>query len=269
MLKFYEVHQCEIDVAHHHRALKYGDHMHSEFEIMYLFDGRQDIIVDGIEYTLNKGDCALIFPHIIHSYTRPDDVPKKNSMADSAVIFMPFEAIYGMFPQTHNRHPKQCIIRSKDLHPHVVLAFEKIFEEHNMISQIGWAYIIFSHTIPLLMNDSTDANENSKIVSQLMSYITLNFKKSLTLDMLSDELELNKFTISKIFSNEVGMNFRSYLGMLRANHAASLIKISDDTFEHIAEEAGFESTRSFYRVFRDVFGISPAQYREMQQTPIQ
>ncbi|MFR1499641.1 MAG: helix-turn-helix domain-containing protein, partial [Monoglobus pectinilyticus] len=68
---------------------------------------------------------------------------------------------------------------------------------------------------------------------------------------------------SRVFSNQIKVSFRTYLNVLRTNHAASLIKISDDNLEDIATDSGFESTRSFYRIFKDIYGVSPSQYRKM------
>lgn len=263
MHNFYEVHQYELDVVNHHRELKYDYHLHNEFEILYLFEGEQHIAVCGEEYVLKKGDCAIFFPQVLHAYTRPDGIPKNNNAADSAVIFMPAEALYSMFPETANSHPTSFIIRKEDIHENAVLAFKKIFEEASINAQIGWAYIIFSHTIPCLTPSITRSDENADMVARIMSYISLNFKKSLTLDMISSELDLNKYYISRIFSHKIKISFRTYLGMLRSEYAASLIKISDDDMSVIASEAGFESLRSFYRIFKSVYGISPSHYRQM------
>ena len=263
MFNFYEVHQYELDVVHHHRALKYKSHLHNEFETIFLFEGEQGLIVNGSEYVLHEGDCAVIFPNVPHSYTRPDSIKKVNNAADSAIIFMPADALYAMFPDTRGSYPDECIINADTLNENAVLAFHKIFEEASINAQIGWAYIIFSHTIPLLMKNTLLSLQNSDTITRLLSYISLNFRKSLTLDMISDELGINKYYISRVFSNQIKVSFRTYLNVLRTNHAASLIKISDDNLEDIATDSGFESTRSFYRIFKDIYGASPSQYRKM------
>ena len=49
--------------------------------------------------------------------------------------------------------------------------------------------------------------------------------------------------------------------MLRSQYAAGIIKVSDDDFKKISEKSGFESVRSFYRVFKEMYGMTPAEYR--------
>lgn len=263
MYRFYELHQYELGLIRNHREVKYGRHMHGEFEVIYLFDGEQGIIVNDLEYTLHKGDCAVIFPNLPHEYTKPHFVKKYNNAADCAIIFIPAAAVYSMFPDTHASYPDNCFVGADIMHENAVLAFDKIFEETTINAQIGWAYIILSHTVPVLMKRSLSEEQDADVISRLLSYISLNFKKSLTLDIISEELGINKYYISRIFSKRIKMNFRTYIGTLRANYAAELIKISDDNLEDIAEEAGFESLRSFYRVFREIFNVTPSQYRDM------
>lgn len=263
MYRFYELHPYELGLMRNHREVKYGRHMHGEFEVIYLFEGRQGISVNDSEYTLHKGDCAIIFPNIPHEYTKPAFVEKNNNAADCAIIFIPAAAVYSMFPDTHAFYPDNCIIEADVMHENALLAFDKIFEETTINAQIGWAYIILSHTVPILMKRSRSAEQDADVISRLLSYISLNLKKSLTLDMISEQLGINKYYISRIFSKRIKMNLRTYIGIMRANYAASLIKISDNHFADIAEEAGFESLRSFYRVFREVFNVTPSQYRNM------
>ena len=124
-------------------------------------------------------------------------------------------------------------------------------------------HIILSHVIPKFAVNKLSAGNNPEIVSMLMSYVSENYLKSLTLDSLEEVLGINKYKISRIFSDKVHMSFRDYVGMLRANHAAQLINMQDEPMAKIAEKSGFESERSFYRVFKEVYGISPASYKSM------
>lgn len=263
MFKFYEVRQYELDVLNQHRALKYDTHMHNEFEILYIVSGNQDISIMDTVYSLAAGDCALIFPNMAHSYMRPDNIPKNNHAAESTIIFAPSDMVYSMYPSTKNVHPEDCVVHLNDEQENAVLAFEKILTENSINAQIGWTFIILSYIVPEIMNRHiNNSYENTSMISKVLSYITLNFHKSLTLDMISDELGISKYKLSRIFSDKIKMNFRTYLGMLRANYAASLIKVSDETLDVIAAKSGFESMRSFYRVFNQVYHISPALYRE-------
>lgn len=263
MYKFYEIHQYELDVVNHHRALKYGEHMHDELEIIYIFEGEQGLDIGGSKYKLKQGDCAVIFPNCLHAYSRPEGVPKKNHYADSLIIFAPSKLLYSIYPDTRGAQSSYSLLDAKRVSETAALAFRKILDERSLGAQIGWTHIILSHILPELNISKARSDEDPEIVSKVMTYVTLNFRNSLTLDSIADALGVNKYYVSRIFSNKIKVNFRTYLGSLRSNYAAQLINISDEKLSDIAEKAGFESMRSFYRVFRETFGITPAEYRKL------
>ena len=57
------------------------------------------------------------------------------------------------------------------------------------------------------------------------------------------------------------MNFREYLNRIRLEYAVQLIRTTDKPLMQIGAEAGFESQRSFNRVFADILGTQPKEFR--------
>lgn len=263
MFSYYEFHKYEFDVIRNNRAVQYDTHMHDELELLYLFEGNQTVLVGEKKFELNKGSCLAIFPNQAHSYIRSEDVPKKNNAARSIMLFIPSQLLYGLYPDMYGCSPENCMLSEELISEDAALGFQKIPEEKSLTAQIGWAHIILSNIIPQLSVTKVSAGNNPEIISFIMQYVSEHYQLSLTLEMLSDKLGISKYKISRIFSDKIKMSFRSYLGMLRANHAAQLINTSNEVLAKIAEQSGFESTRSFYRVFREVYGISPAAYRDM------
>ncbi len=263
MFNYYEMRKYELEVKRVRRAVKYDTHMHDELEIIYMFDGKQTISIGSTDYDLHQGDCLAVFPNHEHTYRRPDNIEKQNSLADFLMIFIPSKMFFSSYPDMYGGNPKNALVKAGEVSETAVFCFGKICREPSLTAQLGWAQIIMSRIIPKLSVDKLSTGENPEIISQIMSYISQNYTKSQTLDMLSSELGINKYYISRIFSQKIKMNFRSYIGMLRANHAAQLINTSDAVMSDIAAASGFESLRSFFRVFRSVYGVSPAQYRGM------
>ena len=150
-----------------------------------------------------------------------------------------------------------------DILPDIQDVWNEIHEAYPQIQGFGMIVDVTKENEMKEHENTLLSLQNSDTITRLLSYISLNFRKSLTLDMISDELGINKYYISRVFSNQIKVSFRTYLNVLRTNHAASLIKISDDNLEDIATDSGFESTRSFYRIFKDIYGVSPSQYRKM------
>ena len=263
MFNYYEIRQSELSVERHKKILNYRAHMHNDFELFYVTNGVQLLNVKEKTYTLKAGDCAVIFPNVIHSYKRPEAVNGEELPGGYTLIFTQADMVYSMFPETKNTYAVDCVVNAEDIGENAVLAFEKIVDEASINAQIGWAHIIFSYLIPPIMAQGAAKDRRVNISSRLISYVSLNYKEPLSLDSVADALGISRFTVSRIFSNEIKTSFRSYIGMLRSNCAAEIIKQQDLPFEAVAKESGFESLRSFYRVFTSVYNISPAKYRSL------
>ena len=95
-----------------------------------------------------------------------------------------------------------------------------------------------------------------------MTYLLSHFQETLTLGSVAENLGVNKFALSKIFSGVFHTNFNQYLNEIRLNYASSLLENTDMRITDIFLEAGFESQRTFNRVFRQRHGRTPGEYRK-------
>ena len=82
-----------------------------------------------------------------------------------------------------------------------------------------------------------------------------------TQEELAKKLHVNKYYLSHTFSARLQMSFREYLNRIRLEYAMQLIRTTGKPLTEIWEDAGFESQRSFNRVFRDAAGMTPKEYR--------
>lgn len=61
-----------------------------------------------------------------------------------------------------------------------------------------------------------------------------------------------------------GLSFTDYINNLRLAYALELLSDSgNDTIELIAEKAGFGSSRTLYRLFRERYEMSPSDYKRI------
>lgn len=86
----------------------------------------------------------------------------------------------------------------------------------------------------------------------------------LTLDKISDELNLSKSHLSRIINNELKASFPDYINQLRIKEAQYYLKhpdFSNYTMVAIGLEAGFASKTTFNNAFKKVTGMTPSEYR--------
>ena len=67
--------------------------------------------------------------------------------------------------------------------------------------------------------------------------------------------------LSRLFHQHAGMNIPDYINRLRVTLAHELINQTRLDIEHVAERAGFGSTRQLRRAWRKLYGTTPRQAR--------
>lgn len=88
-----------------------------------------------------------------------------------------------------------------------------------------------------------------------------HFKEEITLDMMARDLGVSKYVLSRVFSATFHKNYNQYLNEQRMNYVISLLECSDEPITDICLDAGFQSQRTFNRVFQEMYKMSPREYR--------
>jgi AraC-like DNA-binding protein len=78
---------------------------------------------------------------------------------------------------------------------------------------------------------------------------------------LARELGLPEAVISRIISAHFGKSFPQLLNEKRVGDAKRMLAETDTPIKVIAADAGFNSLASFNRVFRDMAGLTPSDFR--------
>ncbi|WP_167616622.1 helix-turn-helix domain-containing protein [Maribellus sediminis] len=109
--------------------------------------------------------------------------------------------------------------------------------------------------VSILKEKLLELFENEKIYTQTDLRITT----------LCEVLQTNRTYLSRLINVEFGMNFNEFVNHYRVREAEKLLSSDEHksyTLEYIAEEAGFGTSNSFSRAFKEFNGITPGQYRK-------
>lgn len=111
--------------------------------------------------------------------------------------------------------------------------------------------------------DSKKDQKKEDQKQQLVDYLEQNFSRpELNAIMASEELGISEKYLYALLKEQTGRTFASYLEDLRIQFARQCLEETDWSNEKIAQESGFGSTNSFYRVFKKQTGVSPSVYRK-------
>ncbi len=105
--------------------------------------------------------------------------------------------------------------------------------------------------------------KSTKPVREAKLYIDSHYSEKITLESISEIVELNPIYFSVLFKKETGLNFSSYLVNIRTEKAKEMLKNSNETIEAVAEKVGYRDVRYFSRLFTKTVGIKPAVFRKL------
>lgn len=248
--------------------MNFPEHFHEEMELFMVTEGAVEVNVMGKKQTLTAGDCAVIFPEQIHSYK-----PACESRSYILIFGSSFMGSYRRSIQT--QIPDSPFLEHKVLSEDVKLAFERICQisghGNNQITETiadpmmvssAWIQVILALIMPVLKLQERKENENMGITGELIQYIMEHYREPLTLELLAQKLHINKYYLSHVFSDKLRTSFPQYLNQIRLDHALYEMRNTEQAIGRIWEEAGFNSQRSFNRVFRENVGMTPKEYRK-------
>lgn len=105
-----------------------------------------------------------------------------------------------------------------------------------------------------------DENRPIRVVKK---YVEEHFGEPLTLEELSQVVDLSPTYLSTIFKKDTGMTFLEYLSKVRMDMAKKLLKETNDTVADICGKVGYSDVRYFTKTFTKYAGLKPKEYRKL------
>lgn len=108
------------------------------------------------------------------------------------------------------------------------------------------------------------------ITENVVPYIDNNYRSELSLKQLSEIFYVNSQYLCRAFRAQTGKSFKEYVAALRVKEAKALLQEKDRPVAEVARAVGFPDANYFSRVFRELTGRTPSQYRkETKNSPAQ
>lgn len=110
-----------------------------------------------------------------------------------------------------------------------------------------------------------ECSSGNERIGKAVDYINSNYEKNLNMAMVSNYVSMNYSMFSKMFKEYTGKSFVEYLRELRIEKAKELLTQTPYKITEISERVGFENDKYFIKSFKAMLGVSPNQYRRIQQ----
>lgn len=102
-------------------------------------------------------------------------------------------------------------------------------------------------------------------IQVVVDYLTPHLNESFTIQSLSEMAQVSQTSFRRLFKAHTGKSPSDYIRELRMTSAARMLLTSDREIAEIGYQVGFSDANYFSRTFRQVFGVSPLQYRRISR----
>jgi two-component system response regulator YesN len=108
-------------------------------------------------------------------------------------------------------------------------------------------------------------NQSENIVAKAIGYMTENYRKDISLEDISREVNINPYYFSKRFKEGTGVNFIDYLTNIRIKKAKELLEDPKLSIKEICTKTGYSDPNYFSRIFKKIESVTPSEYREKSE----
>lgn len=251
------------------RVLDYRTpHIHTNMELIFYHGGSTEVTVDSVRYQPEEGDAILIFPNQIHSYVT------KEAERFQLFLLKP-ELVPELAEVLELGTPASAVIKGAGNHPHVVTLYRRLAELCNTNEEIhqkkqmlrGYSLTLLSELISRMTIHRAPRTDSDTLRS-IIHYCTKHYNEDLSLSTLEEQLHLNKYYISHLFSGRLGLRFNDYINSLRITEACRLLLNTEESITSICDRVGFNTLRTFNRAFMKQIKLSPSEYRRQDRLSV-
>lgn len=262
---------------------RYPWHTHNDIQIVYVLEGEIEIKIAYARYTLVKNNIHFIHNDDVHGF--------KGLTKNNLVLFISFNMEYFLefFPDLDTQvfttkvgenvitYKKQLAIKT-----HIFSIISELYSKgprykeniqeisRELISDLyanfrGFTLDLssrtFEHKVP---HDMLQIDRIGRVVS----YIYQNYPYKLNLSEIAKAENINSYYLSHLFQQFIGDSFRNFVSMARCEMSEAELLSTDVSITQISQNVGFSNLKYYTDRFREWFGCSPKEYRQLYRSEI-
>lgn len=104
-------------------------------------------------------------------------------------------------------------------------------------------------------------------VSGILFFLAEHYMENVTLAALAEVFHFSTIHISRMIKKETGFSFLDILTGIRLQSAARMLRESGLKVSQICEKVGIGDQRYFSKIFKNIFGCTPLEYRKLEPEP--
>ena len=277
----FEEQESAVVAATRMRGITYSldFHTHKEYELVLLHGGNCRFLVGNQFFYLQPGQLLMLDGMTIHkAYVSgdPQDYERSVLRFDSVWIRpllqdINLERLLNLFEENSSglirifKKRDEAIIENMigEIATLVDLEENRLNEARLKLAVVQLLIQISISTDYIIRKDQGFRDEKTEIAEKVSNFLFKNYHRSISIDDVSQAVNLSKSYMSHVFKEVTGHTIMTYLMQYRLSKARSQItQEPNQLIKVISQENGFESEAHFSRFFKKNIGLSPSQYKK-------
>ncbi|MFY9175889.1 MAG: response regulator [Caldicoprobacterales bacterium] len=101
-----------------------------------------------------------------------------------------------------------------------------------------------------------------KEIAKAVQYIKQNYNHEIKLTHVASHIGMNESYLSHLFKKETGLSLTEFINITRIEKAKELLRYEDMNINEVSINIGYANSSYFSKVFKDIVGISPVEYKK-------
>ena len=121
--------------------------------------------------------------------------------------------------------------------------------------------ISLEYTAANIPDNEINEKELSQRIFKAVVFIQQHYNEPISLEQIAKEANLNPEYLSRVFKEETGYNYSTFLSNIRLKKAEYLLKNTMEKVQNIAEMVGYSNVSYFSTIFKKKYGVNPYEFR--------
>jgi AraC-like DNA-binding protein len=255
---------------------EFPPHWHERIEIVYVLGDELKFGQNNAVYALKKRDIFIVGTGEVHYFLmQPQKCDRiivhfePSMFEELSTLISGIKILNPLIPYDANSDSSAFSIHSYFEKQILSIQQEILKKEAGFEFVLGARlYDIASGIIRYVPNEKLCSAQKNKqlkkleILEQVTKYIDENLREEISLAEVSKYINFSMFHFTRFFKDTTGMTFWQYLNNYKVSKAVNMLVNSSDSISEIAFNSGFNSIKTFNRVFKQIKGCSPSEFKK-------
>lgn len=256
----------------------YPPHWHNAIELIYVLENSFVVLVNSKRYELKEKDIMYIPSGDVHEFCSETPTGKRLFINFEFSNLSYFADVEDIFMQL--RDVRLITPNDGEIHQSIAMELQKILDaqqtcgaarELYYTSRIIDILVLLSQSSPSLVHmgnlrDKGEKRVGLEKIEKSLAYIENKYMENIHLGDIARAAGFSEYYFSRLFKEITEKSFHQYLNKYRIKKAEELLSDKNYTVSEAAYAVGFSSIATFDRIFHQVKGCSPKEFRKLHRT---